>query len=310
MDHFDSRYIDQLAALLAIAKEGSFASAGRTLERHATIVSKRIAALEARLGVRLVERSTRHVSLTTAGELLAERIRAARELLDDAQQEATATVGMLPGQLRVALPATMGRLWLAPHLPNFVTEHSGLDLEADFDDGYVDLIAGRYDAAIRIGHLADSGLVARKLVSHQRILAASPGYLERNGRPETPDDLPVHSCIGNPRLASFPIWHLSDGHVTVAARTHGPFRTNDSMAMLEAARAGLGIVGAGEWLLAEDLGRGSLVRVLPCWTFDGDGGIYFVRPSGRYTSRRVEAFAAWATNLLTSLPWTNAADDD
>jgi DNA-binding transcriptional LysR family regulator len=105
--------------------------------------------------------------------------------------------------------------------------------------------------------------VARKLADHQRVLAASPGYIEQHGMPLEPSDLPTHNCIGNPRLSSYPIWRLSDGEQVEAVRTNGTLQTNDSMAMLEAARAGIGILGAGEWLLARDLAAGKLVRILP-----------------------------------------------
>ncbi|AIT82139.1 LysR family transcriptional regulator [Novosphingobium pentaromativorans] len=300
----DSRQIDQLSALVCLASTHSFTAAGRMLQRHPTVISKRIASLEARLGVRLVERSTRQVRLTDAGVKLVEKIIAANELLDEAQQEATSLSSEVSGRLRIAFPATMGRLWIAPRLPDFAAAHPHLELEADFDDGFVDLVAGGYDAAIRIGHLADSSLVARKLADHQRVLAASPTYLERSGVPVNPAELSSHRCLGNPRLASFPIWKLSDGENLAAVRTQGPFRTNDSTAMLEAARAGLGIIGAGEWLVAKDIASGRLVRVMPKWTFDGDGGIYLVRPSGRYASSRVEAFAEWIEDLVTSLDWT------
>ncbi len=303
MAKLDSRHIDEIAALLAVAATHSFTAAGKAVERHPTIISKRIASLETRLGVRLVERTTRQVRLTGAGERLADKLRAATELIDEAQQEATETASDLRGCLKLALPATMGRLWLAPRLPEFMARHPKLELDVDYSDAYVDLVEGGFDAAIRIGHLADSGLVARKLADHQRILAASPAYIERHGVPLTPTDLPTHNCLGNPRLNSFPFWRLSDGTQVETIRTRGTLRTNDSMALLEAARAGIGILGAGEWLPARDLAAGTLVRVLPQWSFDGDGGIYLVRPSRRHASARTEAFVAWITDLFRTNPW-------
>jgi DNA-binding transcriptional LysR family regulator len=303
MAKLDSRRMDEIAALLAVAATHSFAAAGKALERHPTIISKRIAALESRLGVRLVARTTRQVQLTDAGKRLADKLRVATDLIYEAQQEATETAEELRGSLKLALPATMGRLWLAARLPEFMALYPKLELDVHYSDAYVDLVEGGFDAAIRVGYRADSGLVARKLADHQRVLAASPGYIEQHGMPLEPSDLPTHNCIGNPRLSSYPIWRLSDGEQVEAVRTNGTLHTNDSMAMLEAARAGIGILGAGEWLLARDLAAGKLVRILPDWTFDGDGGIYLVRPSRRYAPARSDAFAAWITDLFQPIPW-------
>lgn len=303
MAKLDSRHMDEIAALLAVAAHHSFAAAGKAVERHPTIISKRIAALEARLGVRLVERTTRQVQLTDAGKRLVDKLRVATDLIAEAQQEATETAEELRGHLKLALPATLGRLWLAPRLPEFMTMYPKLELDVHYSDAYVDLIEGGFDAAIRVGQRADSGLVARKLADHQRVLAAAPGYIERHGLPLGPADLPTHNCIGNPRLSSYPIWRLFDGKRVEMVRTNGTLHTNDSMAMLEAARAGIGILGAGEWLLAGDLAAGRLVRILPDWIFDGDGGIYLVRPSRRYAPARSDAFAVWASDLFQPIPW-------
>lgn len=303
MTKLDSRHIDEMAALLALAATHSFSAAGKAVERHPTIISKRIASLEVRLGVRLVERTTRQVQLTDAGKRLADKFRAATDLIHEAQQEAAETAAELQGCLKLALPATMGRLWLAPQLPFFMALHPKLELDVDYSDAFVDLVEGGFDAAIRIGQLPDSGLVARKLADHRRILTASPGYIARYGMPREPADLLTHNCLGNPRLNSFPIWRLSDGSRVEMIRTCGTLRTNDSMALLEATRAGIGILGAGEWLPARDLAAGTLVRVLPQWAFDGDGSIYLVRPSRRYASARTEAFVAWTAELFRSIPW-------
>ncbi len=303
MIKLDSQHIDEIAALLAVASTNSFVAAGKAIERHPTIISKRIASLEVRLGIRLVERTTRQVQLTDAGKRLADKLRVATDLIYEAQQEATEAAAELRGCLQLALPATMGRLWLAPKLPDFMAMYPKLELDIHYSDEFVDLVEGGFDAAIRIGNLADNRLVARKLADHQRILAASPVYVERHGMPLEPTHLLAHNCIGNPSLNSYPIWRLSDGKCVEMVRADGTLHTNDSVAMLDAARAGIGILGAGEWLLARDMAAGTLIRILPQWTFDGDGGVYLVRPSRRYVSARTDAFVAWVTNLFHSIPW-------
>lgn len=303
MIKINSQHIDEMTALMAVASNDSFAAAGKAIGRHPTIISKRIASLEVRLGVRLVERTTRQVQLTDAGRRLADKYRVAADLIDEAQQEAAEDAAELRGRLKLAFPATMGRLWLAPKIPDFMATYPKLELDIHYSDDFVDLIEGGFDAAIRIGHLTDSRLVARKLTTHKRILTASPGYLEQHGIPYQPSQLLEHNCIGNPSLHSYPIWRLSDGQNMEMVRTSGTLHTNDSIAMLEAARANVGILGAGEWLLARDLAAGTLLHILPQWTFDGEGGIYLVRPSRRHVSARTDAFVSWVRDLFQIEPW-------
>lgn len=304
MVELDTGRMDELAALVAVAKTGSFVAAGRALERHATIVSKRIASLERRLGVRLIERTTRHVRLTEAGRQLASRLSHAGHLILEAEQEASAGAAALRGPLRVALPAAMGRILLAPLLPSFLQRYPALHVEVNYSDRYVDLVAEGYDAALRVGILSDSRLVAQRLGQHQRILCASPAYLERQGTPEEPAQLAAHNCLEFQGFASFPNWRLSNGHRCETVTARGSMRSNDNSALLEAARAGIGILGAGEWLVTRDIAAGTLVRVLPDWAFDVDGGIYLVRPSAQHAPARTDAFLKWMREQFRHhMPW-------
>lgn len=304
MIEFESGRMDELAALVAVARAGSFVAAGQTLERHATIVSKRIASLERRLGVRLIERTTRRVRLTDAGQQLASRLGIAANLIAEAEEDASAGAVALRGNLRVALPAAMGRLWLAPLLPSFLHRYPGLQIEVNYSERYVDLVAEGYDAALRVGTLRDSRLMAQRLGQHKRILCASPAYVERHGAPETPAQLAAHDCLEFQGLASFPNWRLSDGSRFETVTARGSMRSNDSSALLEAARAGIGILGAGEWLVTRDMAAGTLVRVLPDWAFDVDGGIYLVRPSAQHAPARTNAFLEWMREQFHHhMPW-------
>jgi DNA-binding transcriptional LysR family regulator len=303
----DSTRIDELAALLAIAREGSFVAAGRSLLRHPTIVSRRIAALEARLGVRLIERTTRQVKLTAAGERLAEQVRSASEAIVEAEHEASADAAELRGRLKLAFPSALGRQWLAPLLPDFMKRHPALQIEVDYSERYIDLVAEGFDAAVRVGILNDSRLVAKKLCGHRRVLGASPDYLKRFGEPREPRDLAEHNCICLPSFASFPNWKLKRGSREETILAQGSLLSNDSLALLEAARQGIGILGGGEWLMARDFAQGVLVPVLPGWTFDANGGVYLVRPSIRHAPARVQAFAVWITGQFSeNAPWLRA----
>jgi DNA-binding transcriptional LysR family regulator len=304
MSDLDSRHVDELAALLAVARGGSFVEAGLSLQRHATIISKRIAALERRLGVRLLERTTRRVRLTEAGALLVERLRFAGNLILEAEQEASAGAAEIRGRLRLALPAAMGRLWLAPLLPAFLLRYPSLQVEAYYSERYVDLVAEGFDAAIRIGILSDSRLIAKRLGIVRRVLCTSPDYVRRNGAPATPRELASHNCLSLTGLPSFPEWRLWNGKRKEAVVARGSLVSDDGGALLEAAKAGIGILGAGEWLMARELAAGTLVRILPEWSLDADGGLYLVRPSVKYAPARTEAFIAWISDQFRhGMPW-------
>lgn len=301
---FGELHADELAALLAVATEGSFVAAARLLERDPTIVSKRIAALEQRLGVRLLERTTRQVKLTDAGTRLAERVRLAHSIVAEAEEDAATGAAELRGTLRLAFPAALGRMWLAPLIPEFLRQYPALHLDIDYSERYIDLIAEGFDAAIRVGVLSDSRLVAKRLASHRRILAASPRYLRHYGVPQTPQDLSEHNCLEFASLANYPEWELTTGKRSQTVRARGTVRSNDSMALLDAARAGIGIIGAGEWLMTRDLASGKLVRVLPEWSFGTNGAVHIVRPSTRYPLARTQAFVDWITGVFSNgAPW-------
>lgn len=305
---FQGRHADELAALLAVASEGSLVAAARLLSKDPTVISRRLTAMEKRLGVRLLVRSTRQVQLTDAGNRLVEQLQHAEALIAEAQQEAAAQAAELRGKLKVAFPAAMGRMWLAPLLARFMRAYPALEVEVRFDDRYVDLIADRFDIAIRVGVLSDSRLVAKKLGHHARVLGASADYLREHGSPSAPEDLPRHNCLELMTLNSYPQWKLQRGDLQAHVRVQGTLRSEDSIALLEAARAGVGIIGAGEWLMAQDFAAGHLVRVLPDWSFDSDGGIFLVRPSSTLAPARTRAFMDFmCQQFAAGMPWPSAA---
>ncbi|PBD23779.1 LysR family transcriptional regulator, partial [Pseudomonas aeruginosa] len=162
-----------------------------------------------------------------------------------------------------ALPSAMGRLWLGPLLAEFALAHPQVVLETDYSERFVDIIAEGFDLAIRVGELADSRLVARRLCAHRRILGAAPDYLKRHGVPRIPADLAAHNCLGFSGLHSYPEWKLTRQDEQQPVRVRGSMVSNDNEALLCAARQGLGIFAAGEWLMSRDLEAGRLVRVLP-----------------------------------------------
>jgi len=304
MDAYDSRRADELATLLALHEQGSFAAAGRQLERHPTVLSKRLSALEARLGIRLVERSTRQLRFTDEGERLVAKVREANRLIAEAEQEAAEGAATVRGRLRLALPAAMGRRWLSGMLADFALAYPQVTVEAEYADRFVDLIGEGFDAAIRIGELVDNRLVARKLCDHLRILCASPDYLARHGTPAQPEQLSEHNCLCFSGLRSFPEWRLMSGERQVNVKVVGSLRSNDNEALLEAARRGVGILAGGDWLMGEDLASGRLVRVLPQWQLDMAAGIYLVRPTARLNTAALGAFKARLEDRFKAgAPW-------
>ena len=294
----NANYADEILALLAIAKHRSFTLAGQSLERHPSIISKRLAAMEARLGIRLVERSTRQLKLTSTGQELAKELSKAFEHINQAETKASSSSGLVQGRLKVAVPAEMGRRCIAPFIPEFLLLYPDINLTINYSNRFIDLIEEGYDAAIRIGSLNDSRLVAKKLAPNRRILCASPAYLKSKGQPEHPTQLGKHNCLQFTGFKSFPEWKLVKDKQVESIVVKGNLTSNDTESLLAATKASVGILAAGEWLFKEDLANGALQHILPNWTLNTEEGIYFVRPSIKYASAASEAFKQWISQKL------------
>ena len=295
MDLLDSQHADELATLLALSDQGSFAAAGRALNRHPSVLSRRLGALEQRLGVRLVERTTRQLHLTHEGLRLVEKVRQAASLIAEAEKEASQGASQVQGRLRLSVPAAMGRRLLSPMIAEFALSYPQVTLEVEYADRLVDIVGERFDAAVRIGKLADSRLVATRLCDHQRILCAAPAYLQRHGTPQRPADLARHNCLGFTGLLSFPEWQLVHGGTKENVQVRGSLVSNDNEALLTAAVMGVGILAGGDWLVNPQLASGQLVRVLPQWQLNADAGVYLVRPSAQYSTAAMTAFRQWVS---------------
>lgn len=309
MSVFGIQHSDELSALIAIAETGSFAEAGKRLQRHPSIMSKRVSALERRLGIRMIERSTRSLKLTEAGVAFVERIKFAANVVEEAEREAGHHSLQITGVLRLSLPGGLGRMWLSPLIAQFAAEHPALTVHTEYSDSYADVISGGYDACIRVGVLQDSRLIATRLCDQSRILCVAPSYIQRHGEPVQPSDLAEHNCLGHTGLKTYPEWHLSqDGRVEVVM-ARGAFISNDGEALLHAARLGIGILGASDWLVARDLQEGRLIQVLPGWTFDAASAIYLVRPSTRFPPHKTIAFKTWLQKAFDGgkTPWERQA---
>jgi DNA-binding transcriptional LysR family regulator len=277
-----------LAAFVRTIETGSFSDAARLLGASPSAVSKSVARLEARLGVRLIQRSTRTLALTAEGALYFERVAPLIQALADAEQ-ALRTPDDVSGLVRVAAPSDLGRTVFAGWAERFARAHPRLKLELGIADRQVDLIREGYDVAIRVGALLDNRLTARRLTTLQPVLVAAPAYLARRGQPAERADLAEHACLRYLTPAGpFP-WTWADGSSLVP---DGPFDTNDGVVLRQAALAGAGIAQLARIAVADDLAAGRLDIVLPHLPMPGLE-VHALHAYGRQAPQRVRLFIAF-----------------
>jgi DNA-binding transcriptional LysR family regulator len=282
--------LEQLSAFVEVARAQSFAQAARQLERHTSAVSRAVAALENRLGVRLLQRTTRRVTLSDAGRDYFKRCEALLAEFEGADAAVRDHAASLRGTLKVSVATGAGQTLLAPVLAEFLAAHPALVLDLQMSNRYVDLVEEGYDLALRVGSLgSDSRLVVRRLAPSRRVLVASPGYVARRGNLRTPTELARHPCLSldaGPRPRH---WQLERGRARVAVDVSGPLRSNNSFALRHACRDGLGVSLLPQFVVASDLADGGLSHVLPGWS-SAEQGIYAVYPSARFIPAKVRAF--------------------
>jgi len=286
--------LDELQVFLAILEAGSMAAAARKLRRSPPAVTRTLAALEERVGVRLFERSTRRLTASEAGLRLAEQ---ARRLLADYDAAVREQDDAAPrGRLRMTAPMVFGRRHMAPVVTRFLMRHPGVEIDLELSDRNMDLIDDGIDVALRIGALDDSRLVARRLGAVQRVTVASPAYLHRRGRPKAPPDLAQHELIlstGTRGLAEWRYGGRGAGGRAQVVRFAPRLQLNDVEAMLGAARDGFGIARALSYQVADDLDAGRLVRVLA--PFEPPPiPVHLVMPGTRQRAPRLRAFVDFA----------------
>jgi DNA-binding transcriptional LysR family regulator len=289
MDRFD-----QMRVFAAVIDAGSFAGAAEALQMSRPAVSRHVAELETRLGARLIQRTTRRLSLTPEGELFHARVRELLAGMDAAEAEVSARTAEASGVLRLNVPVTFGILHLAPLWGRFRALHQRVRLDVTLSDRVVDLVEEGYDAAVRIARLPDSTLVSRQLASTRVVLCASPGYLRRRGRPKAPQDLKDHDLIGYSYWSSRDEWIFRGPSGEAKVRTEPVLRTNNGDTCRAAALAGQGIVLQPTFLVGPDLAGGRLVELMPQWQA-GELGIYAVYPSRKHLlpkTRRLVDFLA------------------
>ncbi|ONG47346.1 LysR family transcriptional regulator [Pseudoroseomonas deserti] len=273
--------IETLRTFVEVADAGGVSPAARRLGLSKSIVSRQLARLEAELGVQLLARTTRGAALTEAGSAFRDHAARACAEIDQAR-ETLLPEGELCGRLRVAVPLTFGPTHFATVLAELARRHPRLQVHTAYSDRFVDLIAEGFDCAIRVGYLADSAMVARRIGPLLGKLVASPAYIEAHGAPQTPDELPAHQAL----MQGTEAWQLMDGERVVTVRPQGRFKADNATALAAAALAGLGIAWIPDGVTAPHLASGALVEVMPRHP-PPPAGIYVIRPPGPHPSRKV-----------------------
>ncbi|UTW13107.1 LysR family transcriptional regulator [Marinobacterium rhizophilum] len=280
--------LKSLELFVRVASLGAIGRAGAEFNLSATNTTQRLKMLEVDLGVKLLNRTTRAVSLTPDGETLLEHARRILEDVEAARNQLSQTTQSVSGTLRVTASASFGRSHIVPFVPEFLRLYPGVTLDLHLTDTVVDIVEMGFDLAFRIGDLAPSSLLARKIDDNPMQLVASPDYLARAGTPALPQDLAQHACLP---LGDTRVWKLLAPDGTLhESKVSGPVSVNLGEALGEWVLAGLGIGLASLWYAGPDIAAGRLVPVMPEYRVWPEAKIWAVRPPGRIMPARVKAF--------------------
>lgn len=303
--------IDAIRTFLAVMEAGTLSKVAKNRNLAVSSVSRKIDALEAELGVKLLHRSSRLVMFTDAGEKFFPRARAILSELDDARHEISALNADPRGLLTITAPSSFGRRHLAPAVLSFLKQYPLIEIVLHTSDQMLDLRAQRVDVAIRIGVLPDSDLVATRLAPLQRLACASPAYLASHGWPASPQDLVHHNCLTVDTLPTPTGWWCFPGINGDAALTvHGSLRTDDTEILLQAAVASIGVVHLASWLVSDLIVAGQLVQLFPLPAASlstQQPAIHAVRMPGRSHAAKAQLFIAHLRSEFGAPPYWDRA---
>ncbi len=292
--------IEHLKFFVRIAALNNISQAGKEFGLSPAVSSAHVNKLENDVGVRLIHRTTRRVSLTEEGKSFLPHVLN----IVDSIQSGLASIGQgevrPSGKLRITAPASFGRMHLIPALGRFLDEHKKLNIEIQLSDAIVDLVEGGFDIAIRIAPMSDSTMIARKMAADTRILCASPSYLEAYGEPENPSDLMNHKCIN---LIGLESWTFTTKSGQQTIKTNNRFRTDNGEAARDAAINGVGIIASSTWCSYEALKEGKLVRILKTYPLKSEAAIWAVYPSSRLVAPKVRVFIDYLSEYFSGIPY-------
>lgn len=281
--------LEGLAIFAKVAELRSFAGVADELGLSKPTISKAVSRLEARLGTRLFNRTSRRLALTDAGRSLLERAVRMVSEAEAAENEARAQSAVPRGLIRLAVPMSFGIREVAPALPDFFAQYPEVSVDLHLSDDVVDLIGDGFDAALRIAALQDSSLLARRLCAVPRVLVAAPSYLKSRGMPNHPRDLQSHVCLGYAYLPVPDVWRFQNKKgEEVSVRPSGPLRANNADALMPALLAGYGLAVQPEFLVRDELAKKTLVAVMADWSLP-EIALHLVLPPGGPRPARVEA---------------------
>ena len=294
---------DDMQAFVAVVEAGTFTAAAERLDMAKSAVSRRISSLEQRLGVQLLQRTTRRLNLTDTGRSFYERCARILADLDEAEAAVHQEHGELSGRLRIALPLSFATRHMCKPISEFARAHPKLSFDLDLNDRRVDLVQEGADLALRIGRLSDSSLIARRLFKSYTVVCASPGYIEQHGAPQTPDDLRSHQCLVYGHVAEPTRWTCHDDKgVEHAVDVNSTLTSSSGDLLSQLAAKDMGVVIQPTFIAGDRIKRGELVPLLTNYEWPAVPA-YAVYPPTRHLSFRVRTFIDYLVDYFSDTPY-------
>lgn len=292
----------EMKVFASVVDEGSFVGATERLQMSKAAVSRYVSELEGRLSVRLLNRTTRRLSMTPEGEVFYARCKTLLELLDEAESELTSKAGEAQGTVKINVPVTFGNMHLAPLWGAFIERHPKVELDVVLSDRVVDLVDEGFDLAIRIARLPSSTLISRKLASTRMVLCATPRYVRKHGKPKAPADLAHHKVLAYTYLATKDEWEFEgpDGRVTI--KTRPAMYSNSGDTCRAVALSHQGVILQPTFLIGEDLRSGALVELMPGYQ-SLELGIYAVYPSRKHMLPKARLLIDYLVEAFRKPAW-------
>ena len=292
----------EMQTFVAVVQAGSFVEAAEVLQMSKTTVSRLVSDLESRLGVRLLHRTTRKLSLTKEGERFQERCTDLLRDVDAAEAEMTAHAGEAVGQLKITVPVGFGMLYLTPLWPAFMKRHPKVELDVTLSDRVMDLVDEGYDMAVRIGRLPNSSLISRQFATTRLVVCASPAYVRKHGTPLHPSEIAEHSVIAYTLLTTGDQWQFEGPEGPVSVKVRARLRSNSGDTCSAAALQGQGIVLQPTFLVGPHLKSGALIEVLPEYRAS-ELGIFTVYPSRKHVAPKVRVLIDFLAESFRRSAW-------
>lgn len=294
--------IDGMRTFAAVVAEGSFSRAAERLAMSPQLASKYVGRLESRLGVRLLNRSTRQLSLTEAGRAYHDRVRQVLADIDDMENVVGDMTARARGTLRINAPMSFGQLHLTRAITDYQAAQPEVEVDLTLNDRVVDIVSEGFDLAIRIGRLEESSLVARRLAPVRLVVCGSPDYFRRRGVPEAPEQLSAHDCLRYAYASDYDRWGFERGGKAHSVRVRGTFSANNGDALRIAALAGKGIILQPTFIVGDDIRAGRLQTVLDQYRA-GELNVHAVYAHRQYLSAKVRTFVDYLAGYFGSPPY-------